>query len=150
MEIAGIEPGSSYPVSNCPNHLAMAPQEAEFCLASGIERKPMFLALHVSRLSTKRSIWRFTIEGEAVSVVVIKVNRIRPTVVNKSINLGTTNPRSFDLALKVRSCIIINPMHCQTSLKKVAELWCHQGTFAACLCLLFLECPTLLYKLWWS
>ena len=39
-------------------------------------------------------------------------------------------------------------MHCLTSLKKVAELWSHQGTFDANLVrLLFLECSTLLYYL---
>ena len=35
-------------------------------------------------------------------------------------------------------------MHCLTSLKFVAELWCHPGTFSAtCICLLILECSTL-------
>ena len=33
-------------------------------------------------------------------------------------------------------------VHCLTSLKILAELWCHPGTFSStCLWLLFLECP---------
>ena len=66
-----------------------------------------------------------------------------------SINLlGTTKAPRINLAQKVRNCEFINPMHCPTSLKMVAELWCHQGTFSAiCLCLLLLECPTLFHKL---
>ena len=37
-------------------------------------------------------------------------------------------------------------MHSLTSLKIVVELWYHPGTFGAtCICLVFLECPTLFY-----
>ena len=48
----------------------------------------------------------------------------------------------------MRSCDVISPMHCLTSLKIVAESWCHQGTCGAtCFWWLFLEC----LKLWlWS
>ena len=47
---------------------------------------------------------------------------LQPTVVNKSFNLRTTNPQKTDLALKRQSCDVISPMHCLSSLKKVAEL----------------------------
>ena len=44
---------------------------------------------------------------------------------------------------------VISPMHCLTSLKIEAELWCHPGTFGAnCVGLLFLECPTLFFLIW--
>ena len=40
-------------------------------------------------------------------------------------------------------------MHCLTSLKIVAELWCQLGTFSAfCICWTDLGCPTLFYQLW--
>ena len=44
------------------------------------------------------------------------------SLVNKSIKLGTTNPQRIDLALKWQGCDVISPMHCLTSLKKVAGL----------------------------
>ena len=44
---------------------------------------------------------------------------------------------------------VIIPMHCLTSLKILAELWCHLDTFGAnCVGLLFLECPTLFFLIW--
>ena len=74
---------------------------------------------------------------------------LQPSLVNKRINLGTTSAQIINLALKERSSDVIRPMHCLTSLKILAELRCHQGTFsAASVCLLFLECPTLFYELW--
>ena len=77
--------------------------------------------------------------------IIAKINWIRlgtPACFSK--NLGTPNAHGIDLALKVWSCDIISPMHCLTSPKMVAELWCHQGTFGkTCICLPFLECPTL-------
>ena len=69
---------------------------------------------------------------------------LQTAVVNKSINLGTTNAHRIGLALKIWSWYVISPMHCLTSLKIMVDLWCHPGCFtAACVCLLFLECPTL-------
>ena len=47
---------------------------------------------------------------------------LQPSVVNTSINLVTTNTYRIDLALKVRSCDVISPMHCLTSPKIVVEL----------------------------
>ena len=49
----------------------------------------------------------------------------------------------------MRSCDVISPMHCLTSLKIVAELSCRPGTFSVttCICLLFLKCPTILLTL---
>ena len=44
------------------------------------------------------------------------------SVVNKSINSGTTNTHRIDLPLKIHSCDIISPMFCLTSLKIAAEL----------------------------
>ena len=47
---------------------------------------------------------------------------VQPSVVNKSLNLGTTNTDRIDLALKFLRFDVISPMHCLTSLKKLAEL----------------------------
>ena len=44
------------------------------------------------------------------------------SLVNKSINLGTTSAQRIDLAIKVRSSDVIRPTHCLTSLKNLAEL----------------------------
>ena len=72
-----------------------------------------------------------------------------PSAVNKRTNLGTTNIQRIDLALEMGSTDIISPIHCLTSLKIAAELWCHQVTFSGtCVCLLFWECLTLFYSLW--
>ena len=69
---------------------------------------------------------------------------MKPSLVNKSFNLPTTNAQRIDLTLNVWSCDIISPMLCLTSLNILAELWCHQGPFSATyVCLLLLECPTL-------
>ena len=45
---------------------------------------------------------------------------LQASLVNKSINLGTTNAQRIDLALKVRSRGVISPMHSLTSLKILA------------------------------
>ena len=45
--------------------------------------------------------------------------------------MGTTNPQRIDMALKWQGCDVISHMHCPTSLKKVAGLWCHQNPFGA-------------------
>ena len=42
---------------------------------------------------------------------------LKPSLVSKSINFGTTNAQKIDLALKVRSCQVISPMHRMTCLK---------------------------------
>ena len=47
---------------------------------------------------------------------------LHPALINKSINLGTTNAKRIDPALKVGSCDIISPRQCLTCLKKVVEL----------------------------
>ena len=47
---------------------------------------------------------------------------LQPALVNKSINLWTTNAKRIDLALKMRNGDVIGPMPCLTSLKFVAEL----------------------------
>ena len=46
----------------------------------------------------------------------------QPSLVYKSINLGTINAQIIDLALKVQRREIISPMHCLSCLKIVAEL----------------------------
>ena len=69
------------------------------------------------------------------------------SLVNNSINLAITNTQRIDLALKVRSRDVISPMHCLNCMKILVQFNCHQGSFrAACICLLFLECPTLLFN----
>ena len=47
---------------------------------------------------------------------------LQPSLVNKSINLGTTNTQGIDQVLKVLSHDVIIPMHWLTSLKILAEL----------------------------
>ena len=47
---------------------------------------------------------------------------MKPSLVNKSFNLPTTNAERIDLTLNVRSCDIISPMLCLTSLYMLAEL----------------------------
>ena len=48
--------------------------------------------------------------------------KLRPSLVDISFNLGTTNTQRIDLALKVRSCDVISPMHGLTSLNILAVL----------------------------
>ena len=47
---------------------------------------------------------------------------LQPGLVNKSINLGSTNAQRIDQALKVQSCDAISLMHCLTSLKIVEDV----------------------------
>ena len=44
------------------------------------------------------------------------------SLVNQSINLGTTNAQRFYLALKVQSYDVITPIYCLTSLMILAEV----------------------------
>ena len=52
----------------------------------------------------------------------IKVNIIRLGAANKSINLGTIEAQTIDLALKMQSLVTLSPMHCLTSSKIMVEL----------------------------
>ena len=108
------------------------------------------------RLKFIRRLWPFIVSRGSCtymgSVLLNKVNRkswtLQPSALNMSIKLGTTNTHRIDLALKMRSCDIISPMHCLTSLSILAELSYDQGTFSATwICLLFRECPTLFCSL---
>ena len=75
-------------------------------------------------VSTKLSFRSTIIIAEIVcflSARFFKVWALKPAVVNESLNLGT-NDNGIDLALKIRSCDVICPMHCLRSLKIVAEL----------------------------
>ena len=47
---------------------------------------------------------------------------LKPYVVNKSFNMGTTSAHRIDLALKIRSCDGISHMHYLTHLKTEARL----------------------------
>ena len=73
-----------------------------------------------------------------------QVDRIRLGLRLKR-RLTTWGPQTLrELTLKMRSHDVISHMHSLTSLKIVAELSCHQGTFSAtCVCLLFGACLTL-------
>ena len=70
--------------------------------------------------------------------LILCVWALQLALVNKSINLGTTNTDRIDLPLKTPSCYVIRLIHSLNSLIIMMELWCHQGTFdATCICLLF-------------
>ena len=47
---------------------------------------------------------------------------LQPSVINKGINLGTTNAHKIDLDLKVQSRKVMSPMQCLASLEILAEL----------------------------
>ena len=66
---------------------------------------------------------------------------LQPSVVYKSINLGTANAHIIDLALKNRSRDVIRPAG------RGSKLWqsCDVIQASTSVCLLFLECPTLSY-----